>query len=94
MEVGEITTVGPVIFPGCQLYVTEPVPPEVNALMYELFPMQIVEPPLFCMVNAGGAIIVTVSVAVQPFPSVMVQVYVPAESPVAVEPVPPAGAQL
>ena len=45
-------------------------------------------------VNAEGCVIVTCCVVVQPPESVMVQVYVPAERPVAVAALPPLGAQL
>jgi hypothetical protein len=44
-------------------------------------------------VSAAGCVIVNVRVAVHPAgPEVIVQVYVPAQSPVAVAPVPPEGA--
>ncbi|MOA04127.1 hypothetical protein D3C78_1236650 [compost metagenome] len=44
--------------------------------------------------KAAGSVIVKLWVSVHPFASVSVTVYVPAESPVAVAPVPPLGAQL
>ena len=43
-------------------------------------------------VNAGGCVIVKVSVLEQPAGELMVHVYVPAHNPVAVAPVPPEGA--
>ena len=45
-------------------------------------------------VKAGGWVIVTVAVPVQPFLSFTVTVYVPAERPVALELLPPEGAQV
>ena len=44
--------------------------------------------------KAVGCVMVKFRVAVHPILSVTVTVYVPAESPVAIEPVPPAGDQL
>jgi len=43
--------------------------------------------------NAAGCVMLNVFVIVQLFASVMVQVYVPAQRPVAVAAVPPEGAQ-
>lgn len=79
---------------GDHAYVNGPVPPLMATVAEPLLPpkqftlveevMLAVGPPLLTTV--------TVRVMVQPFASVMVQVYDPASNPVAVAPVPPEGA--
>lgn len=79
---------------GAHTYVNGPVPPLIATVADPLLPpkqltlvdavMLAVGPPLFTTV--------TVRCNVQPFASVMVQVYDPAINPVAVAPVPPLGA--
>ncbi|MNT53061.1 hypothetical protein D3C72_1901290 [compost metagenome] len=81
---------------GAHEYVYVPVPP-VTATVAD----PVAEPlhaifvcALAVATKAAGSVIVKLWVSVHPFASVTVTVYVPAESPVAVAPVPPLGAQL
>jgi hypothetical protein len=57
-------------------------------------PLQVALICVATIVIAGGCVMLTVRVAVQPLASVTITVYVPAQRPVAVAAVPPAGDQL
>jgi hypothetical protein len=85
--------VAPVPPEGAHAYVYVPVPPEatteaepVHAPLHSTFTCDCVA------LSGGGCVMVTLAVATQPLLSVTVTVYVPADKPEAVAPVPPDGA--
>ena len=73
------------------MYVGVP-PPAVTVAVPFVPPLQLTGVDVALAVNAVGCVTVVVAVRVQPLASVTVQVYVPAASDDAVDPVPPDGA--
>ena len=82
------------ILPGCQRYEYGPTPPAPFAVAVPLHaPKQVIFVPDALENNCGGCVITTCPLPWHPFASVTETVYVPGQRPVAVGPVPPAGAQ-
>jgi hypothetical protein len=84
-----------VMFPGVHMYVYGAVPPVGVIVAVPLFaPKQVMFVEEIVAASTAGSVTVKDCVPVQPFASVTVSVYVPAQRPVAVAEVPPDGAQL
>jgi hypothetical protein len=85
--------VAPVPPDGAHEYVYVPLPPEATTVALPLqAPLQVTFTCDCVAVIAGGCVIVNEEVIEQPAGELIVHVYVPAQSPVAVAPVPPLGA--